>query len=352
MIVYIVPVSGGAFVIQLSLLQHLSEISLKPDLVLASSGGNLASYIGSAANWHWASIERISRTINTQMFIIPWNNASFLSSIIGYFRGNIYNKGSGSYTFMNNNFTSQSIQKYEIWTGTYNNTRQKTRIFCNTSIDKSILNLEDFEFNLTQTLPPIYANGNIDLIAQVGVASASIPALVPAQIIDSEEYIDGGVSCASPLTVMQHPILAHVNRHQKPLHLFYINNTNLNGLYGGKCHNVMDTWTQAVHNVIKSQIIVDRYCAYDIIKSLNGHVHNTSFSCNHHNLKNLLELQEHSKYTFTELYPNENIEIDITNFTGDDVVNAIHNVYDKCHCRLWWTGNHNHTIDNILNKFI
>lgn len=41
--IYILPISGGGFVVQLAIIQHLCELKYVPDLCLASSGENVAA---------------------------------------------------------------------------------------------------------------------------------------------------------------------------------------------------------------------------------------------------------------------------------------------------------------------
>ena len=74
-------------------------------------------------------------------------------------------------------------------------------------------------------MEPYFSSGNIESIANSTIASASIPTVVPPQIIDGEYYVDGGVGGAPPLTIMQESIL-HLSK-KKSLHLIYINSFDL-----------------------------------------------------------------------------------------------------------------------------
>ena len=84
--ILVLPVSGGGFVSQLAIIQHLCTIDYKPDITLASSGGNVSAYISMAASWKWAAIERISRDLSQDLFVKPWNDIMILSIITGYFK--------------------------------------------------------------------------------------------------------------------------------------------------------------------------------------------------------------------------------------------------------------------------
>lgn len=336
MYILVLPVSGGGFVSQLAILQHLCESKFVPNLTLASSGGNVAAYVAAAADWKWSSIERISRELSQSLFSSPWNSLSPLSLIIGYFKGDVYNKGTGVSKFLTNYFDSDTIKKYEIWTGTYNKTRHRARLFCNTNRDSSILDTSSIDPSLTQSMEPIFSNGDLDLIGQSVVASASIPAIVPCQTIMGEDYIDGGIACASPLTVMHDPILKYIRDHNDSLHLFYVNSVDLSHPVVNPIHNVLDNWRQATHDLIRSQTVSDRLSGYKLLCCNSGTMHKEEFICNYQNLQHVKDIQSKVKFSMLEIYPINIYDIDISNFNGNDVINGIHNAYPNCRCRLWW----------------
>lgn len=336
MYILVLPVSGGGFVSQLAIIQHLCESKFIPDVTLSSSGGNVAAYVGAAANWKWPGIVRIAQELSHDLFAKSWNTVVSLSMVIGYFKGDIYNKGSGVYDFLERNFTSTSITKYEIWTGTYNKNRQKARLFCNRSKDESILDISCIDHDLTQSMEPIFSNGNIELIAQAGVASASIPAVVPAQNIMGEDYIDGGVASASPLTIMHEPILKYAREQDAPLHLVYVNSLDLSSPNIKPIHNILDTWRQATNNLVRSQTVIDRLSGYELLRCNPGIMHKEEFICNYENLERVKQIQTRIKYSMLEIYPIKRFEIEIANFNGNDVISAIHAAYNNCKCRFWW----------------
>ena len=70
--IYVCPVSGGAFPLQLGLLAECGLAGVRPDIVMGSSGGNVAAYIGLAADWQAATIPTIATQVNTTMFAQSW----------------------------------------------------------------------------------------------------------------------------------------------------------------------------------------------------------------------------------------------------------------------------------------
>jgi predicted acylesterase/phospholipase RssA len=345
MYILVLPVSGGGFVSQLAILQHLCESHFVPDLTLASSGGNVAAYVAAAANWKWPGIERIARELSQNLFAKQWNTVSSLSMIIGYFKGDVYDKGSGVRDFLSRVFTSSSITKYEIWTGTYNKNRQKARLFCNRSRDSSIMDISYIDHDLTQSMEPVFTNGDIELIAQAGIASASIPAIVPAQIIMEEDYIDGGVAGASPLTIMQEPILKYTQDNDAPLHIIYVNSVDLSAPDLKPIHNILDTWKQATNNLVRSQTVIDRLSGYQLLRCHPGIMNKDEFICNYENVERVRQIQSRVKYSMLEIYPTDRFDIEIVNFNGEDVISAIHKAYKNCKCRLWWLSPVNNVCD-------
>lgn len=350
MYVLVLPVSGGGFVSQLGIIQHLCESNIIPDITFASSGGNVAAYVASASKWHWAAIERTAHNLSNDLFVSNWNSTTSLSMIIGYFKTNVYNKGIGVRDLLTKYFDHSDITKDEIWTGTYNKNKQKARLFCNKKREDCILDTSNMDHDLTQTMEAVFADGDIDLIAKYSVASASIPALVPPSIIFEEEYVDGGMATASPLTIMQEPILKHIRKNDTPLHIIYVNSLDLSSPRSNAINNVLDTWRQATINLIRSQTVVDRLAGYELLRCNPGTMNREEFLCNYDNMQRVKEIHNKVKYSMLEIYPVGNYDIDISSFTGDDVINGIKASYADCKCRLWWIGEEDTEISSLLDS--
>lgn len=336
MYIFILPISGGGFVSQLAIIQHLCGSHIVPDLTLASSGGNVAAYVAAASDWKWAGIERIARELSQDLFAESWNSISLLSRIIGYFNGNIYNKGNGVHDFLSKHFTPRTISKYEIWTGTYNKNRQKARLFCNRNIETTIMDTTLINHEITQSMEPYFTDGNIHLIGLAGSASASIPGVVPAQKILDEDYVDGGVASASPLTIMQAPILKYIQDNNSPCHLIYVNSVDLSSPSQDPINNVIDTLRQATSDLIRSATVNDRLAGHNLLRCQPGNMNEEKFVCNYENIERVKRIQGLIQYSMLEIYPNADYDINIVNFTGDDVIKGIQAAYNNCHCRFWW----------------
>lgn len=336
--ILVLNASGDGFIRQLSILQHLCEIDYIPDLTLASSGGNVSTFIACAADWNWAHIERIARDLKSSYFVSPWSDIGLVSKCIGFFNGNAFNHGEGSHAFLKKYFTKESISKHEIWTGTYNKERQKFRLFCNKSKEDSIINCNDIDYDLTQSMEPSFADGDIDKIATFSIASAGIPGLVSPTLIDGEAYIDGALCGASPLTLMQGSIVNYLKNKHDHLHITYVNSKNLSSANDDDDGNLLQTYLYAVESLLKSSTLIDRLSAYKLFNfnNYNDDVKKRTFPCTHDELLKMKEKRKKVRYSLLEIYPTLNVSIDITNFDGDDIKNALHKIYGTCMCTFWY----------------
>jgi hypothetical protein len=259
---------------------------------------------------------------------------AFLTS---FFSGNSYQSGKGVDGFLTKHFDRKKIRKYEIWTGTYNKDRQQAGLFCNRKEKDSILDLSNIDLELTQSMPPVYMSGDISKIATTGLASASIPSLVPPQKIEDENHVDGGIFGASPLTIMDGAILDQVNKNNDDLHINYINSVDLSQpIFLPNKNNMIDCWYQTASDLIRSQNIIDRKCAYNLLPFHKGKLHKDEFICNQENLARVEKIRAYVRYSLLEIYPVKLISVNMVDFNGDDVVEGIKTSFDCLSCHFWW----------------
>ena len=335
----ILPASGQNLCAQIAAIQHLCEVGYKPDLMLGCSGGNLAAYIAAAADFSRTHVTRISRELKSEYFVLPWHSIGIIGSIVGFFNGNAFSVGEGGETFLKTYFDEKTITKYQIITGAYNKDLQKFRLFFNGSKEESIIDCDDMDYDITQSLPPSYACGDMEKISTASAASASIPGLVSPKMIDGHAYTDGASCGASPCTLLQGQLLKYIQSDPEYFHINYLNSKDLSKPNILPSHNLFDTWKQAVNDLIKSQTLIDRLVAYELLVSKGLPIQKSSFLCNYENMLKVKEKRTTIKYSLLEIYPKESHEINITNFTSDDIVNALDKLYDQCHCHFWWIEN-------------
>jgi predicted acylesterase/phospholipase RssA len=367
--VYVLPVSGGGFPAQLQQLIYFANekqiatgtsdengnyLEYTPDICLGTSGGNVSSYIGLSGNWTEGGIKRVVKTLNSNMFSQTWwpGPMGFLPTwILGIFEGAIFKPGYGPSHLFKAFSDNRSIQEVEIWSGTFNKSQKRSGFFCNKKLEDSYISSTTYSPFLFKTMPLVYMNGDIDLISKVAVASASVPILFKPVEIAGEEYIDGGVTYSSPLTVMQeeiynimtgvtvpqpyvtvstpfplpdpstNPDLAS-RRDKDLLHLTYFSPYN------------MDNTTEKVSSSLGSDSFLsymtdasslkDRYTGVNLLERLmtTGQSVNMIDSRYGVKLNTLLATYRNTHY-FCQIYVRNNNWIDMTNFTPQDVLNKM-----------------------------
>jgi len=387
------PVSGGAFPVQLGLLAELTaNQNIIPDLALGSSGGNVAAYICHACNWKGSTMAEIVKPINSGMFVTSWwpKGLRFMPSwMIGYFKGSVYSSGTGATELFQKMFTKESICSTEIWTGTLNKVTGKGQFFCNRWEADSILkpSQDDTYASLfsRDCMPLTYMNADIELISKVTIASASIPVLVPEQIINNQVYVDGGTLFASPLTALQDSILEAIDQQNKKKLLDPLSNIPTTPLYSNVCDplsqcnhqainecnreifhidyfssfdmqvnstsagggTLYDNSTLAVGELIKSMCIQDRLAAIELLRTPGYATFYAEMDGTQENLKKVQSIRTMSPKTLLELYPSKNNSINLLNFTGQDIVNLMSETQKSYKLRFWWIAKDNDEFKDI-----
>jgi hypothetical protein len=243
--IYALPVSGGYLTSQIALMCELYEakklskrgikngaIDIYPDIMFNSSGGCVTSYLSLAGDFSTDGIMRAAYKLEPAMFIKSWlpPELSFIipSWVIGSFNGSLYRQGYGAKHLFRSSFTSDSIKRVEIWSGTYDKENCKAQFFCNLGEGESLINPLFFNMNnMFDCMDLKYLNGNLDLIATAALASSSIPVLSPKQNINGIFYSDGGSNYASPLSTMETEICRIViNDNRKIINNKIIDRTN------------------------------------------------------------------------------------------------------------------------------
>lgn len=334
--IVVAPISGGYFPCQVSILMRLCKAGYAPDIMFGSSGGNIALFITEAGKWTYDKVLEVCRDLNSDMFCRSYFCVSFISLMIGYLNGAFYKKGKGVEAFMNKYFTDSSIQEREMWTGTYNCAKRKAQLFCNVSASKSILCKDVDMDNISVTLPPIYANGNISVISNYSIASASVPSVVPSVNIGNCQYRDGGVSSASPISMLSEHLGCYNN-----INILYISSFNVDATeFQIDTGTALRVGLNTVQEILRYQVIADRSSALSmIIVDKDKLLNYVEFTYDDVNLKKVLSYYHCINSSVLEIYPIDAHTVDITSFCGVDVEGIINRIYDRCRCRLWWTSN-------------
>ena len=338
MFILVCPISGPKFCNQITAVLHLTEINFVPDITLCSSGGNIASYLLSCSNWDRNKLIKMCYTINSNLFIKKWCYSDTISLLIGFFRGTMYNKGLGCYDWLNDFFDEKTIEKDEIWTGTYNKKFKKACLFTNKSNSK-IINENKFYMGLNQCMKLEFASGNMETISKAIMASMSIPGYIPEQIINGDPHIDGGVSCSSPLIFLSDSIMDYYHQHEsngEKINIVYITPFDCYNTNEEKYINFLDNIKQTTNNYMRSNSILDKIIAYNMIKKGNNKIHESVFKCTLGNLERIKKIWGLVNRSMLEIYPIDDFSIDITNFSGEDLVEIVEKSYGHLQCKFWY----------------
>jgi len=361
----VLPVSGGSFAAQLGLLQLMLESGLEePELVLAASGGGVAAYAALCGEWTSPGISRVAGSLHNSLFARRWLSSSPLSCAVGFFEGTFYREGEGLENVLRTYLNRESATRSEIWLSTCNIRRHKASLFCNLGPDESQLKeIEYLDESLTQCLPPVYLGGNLSAIARAILASASIPTVVPPQIIEGEPHVDGGLYYASPLAPLQ-PVLAE-QAGDEPLHLLYVNGCDLERGVSflskpARCDregavvdrsNLLDNGFLAAGGLVRGQLLADRLAGCQLVRGQGGGFHSALFHGTPENLELLEDFWAAASRSMVEVFPRASPEtdalaggsyappsVDITNFSGRDVLRVMEEARRSATLRLCWKG--------------
>ena len=131
--VLVLPVSGGAFYIQLAIMLMLCDKGYVPDIILGSSGGNVVAYLSLGAKWNKYPLLRMARKLKSTFFCREWSSVNIINIIKSYYTGSLFDQGDTEAvkSFFREHFTERLITDVEIWTGVYDRQLKKSQLFCN-----------------------------------------------------------------------------------------------------------------------------------------------------------------------------------------------------------------------------
>jgi hypothetical protein len=326
-------VSGGTFPVQLAILRVLIEIDLSCEIYLAASGGNVATYLAHAGHWKTSSIQQVIGQLHNNMFVSKWSSFLPINFFSVYLQGSLYKNGSGCYKLLSTFLNSTLMASKEIWSGTYNLSKQSAQLFCNRAEKDTILKYTNNE--IYQMSPPIYCDNDLEKISKVILASASIPGVIPAQLIDNEYYADGGVGAASPLFLLQNELY---NISNDGLHIYYLSGCNLNdNNIDEKEKNLITNMETSASNLIHTMMINDRVTGIELIKRLlQRDVQFREFLVDSQTMYTWMREQHNYKYTFTEIHPLIYQTLDITTFKDSDIQRLYEDSYSNLSCRVYY----------------
>ena len=327
--IFVLPVSGGGFPIQISYLNKLSYHNQEGDIYLTSSGGSVATYLALAGNFRNSAIIKVLSDMDNSKFVSSWTKG--IPSIIqGYFKGSVYRRGEGADRIFKNYFNDERICNIEIWSGTVNRATGKARFFCNKKREDSLIKNKDFR-PFIKSMPLEYLNGDVVNCVKTCLASASIPGLVEEQIFEDEEHVDGGVFMASPLSAFQSNL-----ENEEEIHIYYLSSFDLeNCNYPKSYKNLYEHSKISLYEIMRSMASYDRYMAIMMLGKEKDIII-MEYEGTDENLRKIIEHSKGYKRTLIELYPTDDMSINIINFTNRTIMRSYEEAKTRYNIRYWY----------------
>ena len=338
--VYVLPVSGGYFPLQIAETMWMSPTVPRPALVLGSSGGNIAGYLATAGGWSPTGIQPIVDSMYSGLFIKSWwpEYLPYLPSVLkGYFKGSAYNSNDEFIQVFSGLFVptgaAASLASTELWTGTYNTTGGATQLFCNRRQADAMLQPLPSSYELLNVVPPVYTDGDTHTLARVCFASAAVPAVFPPQSINGSFYIDGGTAYSSPLTALRTDLQQFLTG--KGAHITYFSPYNIQAPAFTVCYEpimkgalstpsecvpgtMYNQGVDAVSEVLKSLMLQDRMAGVTLVGNPNDLVY-TDEVMSYDEFQVFQGRRLALPRSFVELYPLSKEHISIVSFGPEDI---------------------------------
>lgn len=179
-------------------------------------------------------------------------------------------------------------------------------------------------------------------------ASCSIPGIVPHKCIDGNNYVDGGVVCASSISYFRHSLVRYSKEKGESIHFTFSTCEDLNAR-GGGCYksnpeddtgsHIVQSIMDIVSNMINVSLVRDRVACNDTLCALGSRLVGTvTFRANSETLESLNLFKSTDGVdsgSILEIYSN-NISkyMDMANFDGETCLAYMHNAEIDMTCRL------------------
>lgn len=339
--ILIAPISGGLFPAQVCSLIKLCENNYKPELCFVGSGGSVTTYIGKAAYWNPAKIRCVCSSISAKIFISEWASSFiniFPTSLFALVNGSFYKTTDEAKKLLKEHLSPTTIMDVEVWVAAVNSTTGRVLLSCNKRKENSIVQGDNLNVQIHDYEELQYLNGDVDDISSSILASACIPIMIAPVEIRGEKYVDCGLEYGSSFTPMYLEVLK-ISR-ERSVHLTYITGCDLSNppLSKSKDPKFFDNVEAFTSHASRSFIRQDRNTAYSIIvDSCKGEEPwYKEFDCK--DLTYILERRKKTNCSLVEIFPKRTIDMDLRNFTGEDVNRIVDEYASLLKVRVWWSG--------------
>lgn len=322
MLIFVSPISGGSFPCQLAL---MTQFDMIPDLCLGASGGNVAHYLWLACDRDVLKLIEILKMIKRDMFV---KGDKFTALLRGHFL-----KGDGVTDLFKAIFTETTIQRSEVITLACDDTKIKPTLFSNKSKENSFFkdHLSIIDDILYQVDGIEYLDGDLDKISTISLASASIPGIAMPQEFENEYYVDGGVCYASALT----PLAGYLREKLvDPVQIVYFSCYNMTKI--AEMEKMVPKMIRRLLDNSHFSALQDRAKAVELFASFSKNVKAEFHQyCTKEHLQEKLKMLEGKSYCLI-LYPEGYQDINILNFSSEDIFRIMDETILKYSYYLWY----------------
>lgn len=307
---WILPISGGGFPVQIKM---MGDMGYKPDVMFTASGGNVSAYMMMACNFNLNNLEEACLGIKRDMFI--------RGSKIGAFFRRSFLPGEGIENYMSQIFEDKDIQEIEIFTLTFDIDRIRPIVFSNRSEQNSLVKKLTQVDNLLYQTDLFHLNGDVENIAKVSLASASIPDIAPPQTILGSRYQDGGMCYASSFPPLSIRIRALLNKTRELLQMVYFGSYPLEQIV--EISNEAPNKYRRTYQRIHFSVLVERADLLHFFIETVGDAKGIIIKdIEPDRIAKTLQELDKSHYLLM-LYPNELYDINILDFDSKDIIETV-----------------------------
>lgn len=343
MYLYVLPVSGGLFPFQLAELSALMKYSApRPDVIFASSGGNVCSWLALSSDWNSERLLQNASMLKSELFIRSWfpRLINFIPSwVMGVFKNSIYAPGSFDdlCAFFTKMLPKYLLSKTELWIGTTNVSKGRAQFFCNLEEAQCRIRNCNFACNRYVAQPLSYSNLDIPTICRSALASAAIPTFVPEVIIEGEKFMDGGITYASPLSALK------CSLKDEEIHLTYLSSFDVeeaNKVLSGY-EDIFKIGVGSFEETIRIKCCEDRNIAIDMVSKGYEKEISSKGDFNIDTYTTLDKLRDECQRSLIEIFPSFEDDdllkegLDYTDFKGDEILKYIQHCESKLKFRFW-----------------
>lgn len=323
MLIFVAPISGGWFPSQLG---PIIATQQKPDLMMGASGGNIALYLAQLSDFSLEKFKTIAPEINRKMFI----QGSVVEALL---RGS-FKKGQGIEEFFTKNYNPDEAIEVITLASKVGSTPIERAItpaypvcFSNFSEEKSLIKKSYQEEKILYDFDQIIHLSDTEDIARACLASASIPHIAPPEEIQGVDYLDGGMTYASPLAIFSEQLLVLNPKKFQLVYFTPYDTNNFPQIFKTTPIRYRETLLSVHYYILQDRASALRY--------INPKKRESHIGVNCEFMNNLMKKYKNKNYVLFVQPCKIDPEINILNFNGGDIIKNVEMAQESLCLYIW-----------------